>query len=223
MKKNPSMGRKKTATTKIQTKSHLQVTFSKRRSGIFKKASELCTLCGVEVAMIVFSPGNKVFSFGHPKVETILDRFLSAGNPLLPPPPPPPPDSKKHQLLEAHRSHIIHELNLHLTEILNQVEAEKKHGDLLEEMRRLNQREYWWEAPIRELGLHELEQLRASMEELKKNIAVAKKACSIAARNGGGKVDEFLESKPAEIGAAAAFIIPNINVYDFGYGHDLLY
>ncbi|XP_059446354.1 agamous-like MADS-box protein AGL61 [Corylus avellana] len=192
MKKNPSTGRKKTATTKIQTKSHLQVTFSKRRSGIFNKASELCTLCGVEVAMIVFSPGNKVFSFGHPKVETILDRFLSA------------PGSKKHQLLEAHRSiYNIHELNVHLTEILNQVEAEKKHGDLLEEMRRLNQREHWWEAPIRELGLHELEQLRASMEELKKNIIAV-------ILNGGGKVDdEFLESK------AAAFIIPN--------GHNLLY
>lgn len=179
VKKNPSMGRKKTASTKIPTKSHLQVTFSKRRSGIFKKASELCTLCGVEIAMIVFSPGNKVFSFGHPKVDTIIDRFLS-----------PPYDSKiqDHQFVEAHRNYNIHEQNVHLTQLLSQLEAEKKHGDSLDQMRRANQRECWWEAPISELGLHELEQLRASMEELKKNI-VAKQA----------------------------------NVYNFGYGHDLLY
>ncbi|XP_062176149.1 agamous-like MADS-box protein AGL62 [Alnus glutinosa] len=208
VKKNPSMGRKKTASTKIQTKSHLQVTFSKRRSGVFKKASELCTLCGVEIAMIVFSPGNKVFSFGHPTVESILDRFLSSGN-------PPPEYSKRHdQLVEAHRNYNIHELNLHLTGILNQLEAEKKHGDSLDQMRRANQREYWWEAPVDELGLHELEQMRVSMEELKKSVA-KKQANKTTEMNGG-----FLESKPAEISAALPFIIPN--GYNFGYGH-LLY
>jgi hypothetical protein len=209
VKKNPSMGRKKTASTKIQTKSHLQVTFSKRRSGVFKKASELCTLCGAEIAMIVFSPGNKVFSFGHPTVESILDRFLSSGN------PPPEYYSKRHdQLVEAHRNYNIHELNLHLTGILNQLEAEKKHGDSLDQMRRANQREYWWEAPVGELGLHELEQMRVSMEELKKSVA-KKQANKTTEMNGG-----FLESKPAEISAALPFIIPN--GYNFGYGH-LLY
>ncbi|KAL0422050.1 UNVERIFIED_CONTAM: Agamous-like MADS-box protein [Sesamum latifolium] len=57
---------------KIENETNLQVTFSKRRAGLFKKASELSTLCGAETALLVFSPGNKVHSFGHPNVEAIL-------------------------------------------------------------------------------------------------------------------------------------------------------
>ena len=53
------------------------VTFSKRRSGINKKASELVTLCGAEVGVVVFSPAAKPFSFGHPSVESVANRFLN--------------------------------------------------------------------------------------------------------------------------------------------------
>ncbi|KAK9272839.1 hypothetical protein L1049_003217 [Liquidambar formosana] len=54
---------------KMSKESNLLVTFSKHHFGLFNKASELSTLCGVEVAIIIFSPGKKVFSFGHPCVE----------------------------------------------------------------------------------------------------------------------------------------------------------
>ncbi|XP_019434807.1 PREDICTED: agamous-like MADS-box protein AGL61 [Lupinus angustifolius] len=46
----------------IAEDSNLHVTFSKRRTGLFKKASELCTLCDAKVGLVVFSPGNKAFS-----------------------------------------------------------------------------------------------------------------------------------------------------------------
>ncbi|XP_039154681.1 agamous-like MADS-box protein AGL61 [Eucalyptus grandis] len=39
------------------------VTYSKRRKGLFKKASELCRLCGARAAIIVFSPAGKPCSF----------------------------------------------------------------------------------------------------------------------------------------------------------------
>ncbi|KAF7127889.1 hypothetical protein RHSIM_Rhsim11G0149200 [Rhododendron simsii] len=58
MAKKPSMGRQKIKIAKIEIKNHLQVTFSKRRSGLFKKASELCTLCGVEIAIL--KPSTKL-------------------------------------------------------------------------------------------------------------------------------------------------------------------
>ncbi|CAL5340539.1 unnamed protein product [Camellia sinensis] len=70
-------GRQKIAMTRMSNESNRMVTFSKRRSGLFKKASELCTLCGAEIAIIVFSPGKKAFSFGHPCVDTVVDCFLS--------------------------------------------------------------------------------------------------------------------------------------------------
>ena len=117
MVKKPSKGRQKIENVKIQKKNHLQITFSKRRSGLFKKASELCTLCGANVAIIYFSPSGKVFSFGHPDVETIVDRFLTY-NPL--------PEPNGLHLIEAHRNASVRELNMQLTQVLNQLEAEKK-------------------------------------------------------------------------------------------------
>ena len=70
-------GRKKISMKKIENESHMQVTFSKRRVGLFKKASELCILCDAEVALIVFSPGKKVYSFGHPSVAATIDKYLT--------------------------------------------------------------------------------------------------------------------------------------------------
>ncbi|CAO2184426.1 unnamed protein product, partial [Urochloa humidicola] len=40
-----------------------QVRFSKRRSGLFKKAYELSVLCDAQVALIVFSPAGRLYEF----------------------------------------------------------------------------------------------------------------------------------------------------------------
>lgn len=165
MAKKPSMGRQKIKIAKIEVKNHLQVTFSKRRSGLFKKARELCTLCGVEIAIVVFSPARKVFSFGHPNVESITDRFLIRNN----------SDSNSIannslHLVESHRNASVRGLNLQLTQILGEVEIEKKRGASLDQMRKTSQSQYWWEAPINQLDLQELEQLKNSMEALKENV-----------------------------------------------------
>ncbi|MCD7472703.1 hypothetical protein HAX54_014032 [Datura stramonium] len=165
MAKKPSMGRQKIKIAKIEVKNHLQVTFSKRRSGLFKKASELCTLCGVEIGIIVFSPARKVFSFGHPNVESIIERFLSRNDPNN-----NPTANNSLHLVEAHRNASVRGLNLQLTQILGEVEIEKKRGESLDQMRKTSQSQYWWEAPISQLDLQELEQLKESMEDLRKNV-----------------------------------------------------
>ncbi|KHN38970.1 Agamous-like MADS-box protein AGL62 [Glycine soja] len=41
---------------KISNKCNLQVIFSKRQTGVFKKTSELATLCGVDLAVIIPPP-----------------------------------------------------------------------------------------------------------------------------------------------------------------------
>ncbi|KMS95027.1 hypothetical protein BVRB_013140 [Beta vulgaris subsp. vulgaris] len=69
------MGRRKVEMKKIESSSSRLVTFSKRRSGIFKKANEISTLCAAEVAIIVFSPGGKPFSFGQPNIEKVVHKF----------------------------------------------------------------------------------------------------------------------------------------------------
>ena len=103
-----SLGRQKVEMVKMKVDSNLQVTFSKRRSGLFKKASELCTLCGAEIAIVVFSPGKKVFSFGHPELGNVIDRYLGRN---------PPESSGTLQLIEAHRNANVRELNMQLTEV----------------------------------------------------------------------------------------------------------
>ena len=60
---------------------------------------------------------------------------------------------------------------MQLTQLTNQLEAEKKRGEALNRMRKAGQAEHWWEAPIEGLGLQQLEQLKGSLEELKKNVA----------------------------------------------------
>ncbi|KAM0824190.1 hypothetical protein ACQ4PT_070387 [Festuca glaucescens] len=73
-----STGRKKIEIRRIESKQGRQVCFSKRRVGLFKKASELATICDAKVAAVAFSPGGKPFTFGHPSVESVLDRFYSS-------------------------------------------------------------------------------------------------------------------------------------------------
>ncbi|GMN49270.1 hypothetical protein TIFTF001_018437 [Ficus carica] len=57
------MGRKKVELKRIEDKSSRQVTFSKRRNGLIKKARELSVLCDVDVALLVFSSRGKLYQF----------------------------------------------------------------------------------------------------------------------------------------------------------------
>lgn len=57
------MRRGKVQIRRIEDKASRQVSFSKRRGGLFKKARELAVLCDAEVGLIVFSPSGKPYEF----------------------------------------------------------------------------------------------------------------------------------------------------------------
>ncbi|KAF8369467.1 hypothetical protein HHK36_032514 [Tetracentron sinense] len=71
------MGKRKIEIEKLENPNKRQVTFSKRRKGLFKKAAEACSLCDAEIAVIVFSPVGKPYTFGHTSVDSLIDRYLS--------------------------------------------------------------------------------------------------------------------------------------------------
>lgn len=71
----PSNGRRMRELKLINDKNAKEVTFSKRRCGLFRKASELSILCGAEVAIITYSPHGNPFVFGSPSVPSVLGRF----------------------------------------------------------------------------------------------------------------------------------------------------
>ncbi|KAG5589715.1 hypothetical protein H5410_040229 [Solanum commersonii] len=52
-----------------------KVSFSKRRASIYKKANELCTMCGAKIVIVGFTPGNNIYSFGT--LHKILLIFLT--------------------------------------------------------------------------------------------------------------------------------------------------
>ncbi|KAL8143471.1 hypothetical protein V2J09_016503 [Rumex salicifolius] len=57
------MAREKIQIKKIDSATARQVTFSKRRRGLFKKAEELSILCDADVALILFSSTGKHFQY----------------------------------------------------------------------------------------------------------------------------------------------------------------
>ncbi|CAN1796189.1 Agamous-like MADS-box protein AP1 [Linum perenne] len=69
------MGRGRVQLRRIENKINRQVTFSKRRSGLLKKAHEISVLCDAEVALIVFSTKGKLFEYSTDSWERILERY----------------------------------------------------------------------------------------------------------------------------------------------------
>nr|WDA53356.1 MADS-box protein 25 [Erycina pusilla] len=72
------MGRAKRQMKRIEKKINRQVTFSKRRNGLIKKAFELSVLCDIDVALLMFSPSGRLTQFsGHRRIEDIISRYLN--------------------------------------------------------------------------------------------------------------------------------------------------
>ncbi|GAV81624.1 SRF-TF domain-containing protein/K-box domain-containing protein [Cephalotus follicularis] len=69
------MGRGKIEIKRIENSNSRQVTFSKRRAGLLKKAQELSILCDAEVAVIIFSNTGKLFEFSSCGMKKTLSRY----------------------------------------------------------------------------------------------------------------------------------------------------
>ncbi|RYQ79966.1 hypothetical protein Ahy_Scaffold1g106687 isoform B [Arachis hypogaea] len=71
------MGRGKIEIKLIENPTNRQVTYSKRRNGIFKKAHELSVLCDAKVSLIMFSKNNKMHEYISPGLSTkkIIDQY----------------------------------------------------------------------------------------------------------------------------------------------------
>jgi len=70
------MTRKRIQIKKIDNISSRQVTFSKRRKGLFKKAQELSTLCDADIALIVFSATSKLFDYASSRYSISVPFIL---------------------------------------------------------------------------------------------------------------------------------------------------
>ncbi|KAL3843802.1 hypothetical protein ACJIZ3_001205 [Penstemon smallii] len=69
------MGRGKIVIRRIDNSTSRQVTFSKRRNGLLKKAKELSILCDAEVGLIIFSSTGKLYDFASTSVKSVVERY----------------------------------------------------------------------------------------------------------------------------------------------------
>ncbi|KAH9305034.1 hypothetical protein KI387_009438 [Taxus chinensis] len=72
------MGRGKIEIKRIENITNRQVTFSKRKGGLRKKAHELSVLCDAEVALIIFSTTGKLVEYSSTSMKKILQRYVTA-------------------------------------------------------------------------------------------------------------------------------------------------
>ncbi|KAK3128720.1 hypothetical protein QOZ80_6BG0465560 [Eleusine coracana subsp. coracana] len=69
------MARERREIRRIENAAARQVTFSKRRRGLFKKAEELAVLCDADVALIVFSATGKLSQYASSSMNEIIDKY----------------------------------------------------------------------------------------------------------------------------------------------------
>ncbi|XP_048230875.1 agamous-like MADS-box protein AGL62 isoform X3 [Ricinus communis] len=201
-------GRQKIEMKKIENEDDRLITFSKRRSGIYKKASELVTLTGAELAFLVYSPADR------------------NNNPTT------------HPLIEAHRLMRIEELNQQHNELLRQLEIEKEKGKQLKQKhKKNNERKGWWDTPIEELNVPELLQMEAACKEIRTSLINKLKektnnGASSAAAAAGGVGGVAIAGHPPTTDHYSAHMInpfastvainpnnPSVFTPGFDYGH----
>ncbi|KAM0920561.1 hypothetical protein ACQ4PT_007397 [Festuca glaucescens] len=161
------MGRQKIEIRPIEREGARQVCFSKRRSGLFKKANELAILCGAEVAAVVFSRAGNAFSFGHPSVESIIERFDPTGM-----------DTEGGGGGAAEDNNLLADLNRQHQELRAKLDAAKVKKDQAEAaMAMAKERSAaipiaaWLEADVRDMGEEELMQFAAALQVVQAAVA----------------------------------------------------
>jgi len=100
--KKKKQGRRKIKIEFIEDKSRRQITFSKRKAGIMKKAYELTTLTGTQALLLIASETGHVYTFATPKLQpfvtrqdgkALIQRCLNSPDPNGPPDDPNGPPS----------------------------------------------------------------------------------------------------------------------------------
>ncbi|CAK9169182.1 unnamed protein product [Ilex paraguariensis] len=129
------MTREKIQIKKIDNTSARQVTFSKRRRGLFKKAEELSVLCDADVAIIIFSSTGKLFEYSSStsSMKGILERHNLHSRNLEKLEQP----SLELQLVEnSNQSTLSKEMTEKIHQ-LRQMRGEELHGMSIDELQQL--------------------------------------------------------------------------------------
>ncbi|KAI3949946.1 hypothetical protein MKW98_025897 [Papaver atlanticum] len=134
----------------------LQVSFSKRRQGLFKKETELSVLTGSQIALIAFSPAGRPYVCGNHYL--ILDRFLNNN------------DGEAREIQKDDD-----EQQRRCLEVERELEAEKKRGVFLDSLINYDlgdgNDKSWWDSYMNGFSLDELIHMISDMKQLQKCVS----------------------------------------------------
>ncbi|PNT75875.1 hypothetical protein BRADI_1g39927v3, partial [Brachypodium distachyon] len=165
-----AVGEKKTAgkrsirIQRIENKESRLVTFSKRKSGLWKKGSEIAVLCHVRVALLAFSEAGKVFAFGSPSVDAVLGDATGVA---------PADDGAEWEAVEA--------LYRETEGKIKEVAAESSQMDAVGEKVRQAQagagKRFWFEVDVEALRAEELPVFAMALQRLRYNVGRRIESC----------------------------------------------
>ncbi|EPS59092.1 hypothetical protein M569_15720, partial [Genlisea aurea] len=159
-----SLGRRKIEMKLIEDDNARTVTFSKRRVGVFKKATELSILCGVQIAVIIFSFAGRAYSFGHPDVDSVIGKFSNRNATA--------PDDERESSVQGTRIHglVVQQLKEELDEKKERLMDQKRKGREVSELLRNSPQQIISEESLRLLDMPRLKKLRGALVKLKEDI-----------------------------------------------------
>ncbi|XP_010428899.1 PREDICTED: agamous-like MADS-box protein AGL104 isoform X2 [Camelina sativa] len=171
------MGRVKLELKRIEKSTNRQITYSKRKKGLIKKAYELSTLCDIDLALLMFSPSDRLCLFsGQKRIEDVFARYINLPdqereNAIV------FPDQSKRQLGIQHKEYLLRTLEqlktqedmaLHINEprpVLSDVEALEQEVCRLQEQLQISEEELrkFEPDPVRFTSMEEIEACEAHL------------------------------------------------------------
>jgi len=70
------MGRGKIEIKRIENASNRQVTYSKRKNGIIKKAKEITVLCDAQVSLVIFASSGRMHEYCSPSTTYVVPVYF---------------------------------------------------------------------------------------------------------------------------------------------------
>ncbi|KAL2461632.1 MADS-box protein SOC1 [Abeliophyllum distichum] len=164
------MARGKTQMRRIENSTSRQVTFSKRRNGLVKKAFELSVLCDADVALIIFSTRGKLYEFSSTSMKETIECYrrhkkdIQAKN---------PPVEQNMQHLKLEKASLMEKIE-HLESAKRKFLGESLISCTIEEILQLQQQ---LERSISSIRTRKIQVFRQQIEQLKE------KGTTLAAEN----------------------------------------
>ncbi|KAL0744454.1 hypothetical protein Bca4012_085967 [Brassica carinata] len=143
-------GKQKIEMKKVEAYADRMVTFSKRKSGIFKNMNEIVSLCDVDISFLIFSEAGKPYAFAYPSLGEAFGRFKNPSR------HEPFASINMGSLVEAYKRQKIQDLMKRYVDLVEELEIENEKKCFLKKYEKENKEKRWWVIPTEGLSVKEL-------------------------------------------------------------------